>query len=172
MTGHQTTSETGNIRSVGLHPEFPKKVWVIVEQPRDEPYRLSYDPASNTFIRTTCKSLVHARGFSGIYGWIGGSGTPPEPHYDVMLLTKQNPHAGDILLGYICGVFFRRDGDHKFVAIDPELEHTMTTADLPALDRGTYNELMRLYPEVGEDEGWYGAEVAFSYLKNNQPTHN
>jgi inorganic pyrophosphatase len=172
MTGDQMTSETGNIRSVGLHPEFPKKVWVIVEQPRNEPYRFSYDPASKTFIRTTYKSLLFDRGFSGVYGWIGGSGTPPEPHYDVMLLTKQNPHAGDILLGYICGVFFRRDGDHKFVAMDAELKHKVTTADLAALDKATYNELMRLYPGVCENEGWYGAEVAFAHLKNKKPTHN
>jgi inorganic pyrophosphatase len=166
------TFEKENILSVGLHPEFPQKVWVIVEQPRNEPFRFTFDPERKAFIRTTKKSLLYERGFSGVYGWIGGSGTPPQPHYDVMLLTKQNPHTGDILLGYICGVFFRRDDDHKFVAMDAELRRTVTTADLTALDKATYNELMRLYPDVCENEGWYGAEIAYSYLKNNKPTHD
>lgn len=161
-----------NINSIGLHPEFPEKVWVIVEQPRNEPYRFSYDPGSQTFTRTIYKSLVYDRGFSGVYGWIGGSGTPPAPHYDVMLVTQQNPRPGDVLLGFICGVFLRRDDDHKFVAIDTELRSTLAKVDLAALDEATYNELMRLYPEVREDEGWHGAEIAFSYLKNKKPIHD
>ena len=160
------------IKNINIHPDFPKKVWVIVEQPRNEPYRFAYDPKSNHFTRTAYKSLIYERGFSGAYGWIGGMGTPPEPHFDILLLTKQNPQLGEVLLSYICGVFFRSDGDHKFVAIDAEWKKIVSRANLASLDKSTYAELMRLYPRIGENEGWYDVEEAYSYLKQNKPTHD
>ena len=158
---------TVDINSIILHPEFPQKTWVIVEQPRNEPYRWSYDPIQGAFIRLPNKSLFYDRGFTkGVYGWIGGSGIPPGPHHDVILLTEQSPSCGDVLLGHICGVFLRQDDDHKFVAVDNELRQGMKTADLASLDETYYRELLQLYPRIGEGEGWYGAEVAFSYLRN------
>jgi len=160
-----------DLNSISLHPAFPQKVWVIVEQPRNEPHRFSYDPASETFSHTSSKSLLYDRGFSGVYGWIGGSGIPPGPHHDVLLFTRQSPSVGSILVGHICGVFLRQDNDHKFVAIDDEIRDTMTTADLSSLDKVFYDELLRLYPRVDEGEGWYGAEVAFSYLLKS-PSHD
>ncbi len=161
-----------SINSIGLHPDFPEKVWVIVEQPRDEPYRFAYDPTSQTFTPTTYKSLFYGRGFRGVYGWMSGSGTPPQSHYDVMLLTNQNPRPGDVLEGFICGVFFRRDGDHKFVALDVELRHTVASPDLAALDEATYKHLMDLYPDVGEGEGWCGAAIACAHLEKKKATHD
>lgn len=160
------------INSIKLHPEFPRKVWVVVEQPRDEPIRLAYDPATQRFDPTAYKSLTHHRGFRGVYGWIGGSGTPPQPHFDVLLLTDQKPQPGEILEGYICGVFLRRDDDFKFVALDVDLGHTVSLPDLSALDDETYKNLMDLYPEIGEGEGWFGAETALDYLKNNKASHD
>ena len=77
-----------SLESISLHRDFPELVWVIVEQPRDEPFRLEYDPVHNTFNQSQFKSLLYGRGFSGAYGWIGGLGTPPEPHCDV-ILTRQ-----------------------------------------------------------------------------------
>lgn len=146
--------------------------WVVVEQPRDEPYRMSYDPASETFSRSSYLSLDHKKGFSvGVYGWIGGSGLPPEPHHDVILLTRQSPFCGDILLGHICGVFLMKSNDHKFVAVDDEIRRGMATADMASLDKISRDELMRLYPRVDEGEGWFGAEVAFSYLLQ-KPLHD
>jgi len=159
------------LNSIVLHPEFPQKAWVIVEQPRDEPYRLCYDPLSETFSPTAYRSLVHERGFSGAYGWIGGCGTPPGAHFDVLLLTGQTPACGDILLGHVCGVFVRRDGDHKFVAVDDGIRQGMPAADLAALDEIRRQELLRLYPRVGEGEGWFGSKIAFSYLLK-KPTHD
>ena len=150
--------------SVTLHPEFPQKVWVIVEQPRNEPDRFSYDHLSKSFYRTAYKSLIHARGFSGVYGWIGGCGIPPSEHHDVLLFTNQSPSFGDLLMGHICGVFIRRDNDHKFVAVDDEIRNSMATADLSSLRKDLYDELLRLYPRVDEGEGWHGAEIAFSQL--------
>jgi hypothetical protein len=153
-----------DFNSLTLHPEFPQTVWVIVEQPRNEPQRFSYDPASQTFSRSSHKSLIDDRGLSGVYGWIGGSGVPPAPHHDVLLFTKQFPAVGEILIGHICGVFLRQDKDHKFVAMDDEIRRNMTTADLSSLDPTFYEELVRLYPRVDEGEGWFGREVAFSHL--------
>jgi inorganic pyrophosphatase len=161
-----------DLNSVGLHPEFPEKVWVVVEQPRDEPIRLAYDPVSQTFTPTAYKSLTHARGFSGVYGWIGGTGIPPGVHFDVLLLTRQAPQPGEVLLGYVCGVFLRRDDDHKFVAMDAGYRSTVAAADLSALDEASREELERLYPEVGEGEGWFGAQVARSYLRTKKPVHD
>lgn len=150
--------------SVVLHPEFPQKVWVIVEQPRNEPYRFSYDQLTKTFSRTSRIALGYSRGFSGVYGWIGGTGIPPAPHHDVLLFTNHSPSLGEILVGYICGVFIRHDKDHKFVAVDDEIRRTMATADLSSLEKSRYDELLRLYPRIDEGEGWHNTEVALSYL--------
>ena len=161
-----------NSKTVTLHPDFPEKIWVVIEQPRNEPCRFAYDPVSGSFERTTYKSLIYDRSFSGAYGWIGGLGAPPAPHYDVILFTQQNPQPGDILLSYLCGMFYRGDGDHKFVAVDGQQIGRMTRADLAALDQIRYDELMALYPRVGENEGWRGVEDALDYLKNHLPSHN
>ncbi len=161
-----------NFKDLKLHPDFPKKIWIVVEQPCHEPYRFYYDPVSDTFIRKTIKSLIFERGFSGAYGWIGGMGTPPEPHFDVLLITGQDPKPGDVLEGYICGVFFRADNDHKFVALDAGLRYRVHKPDLDSMDPETYAELKRLYPRIGENEGWFGADVARDYLKKNLPAHS
>lgn len=161
-----------HFKDLEQHPEFPEKVWVVIEQPSREPYRFYYDPVSDTFIRKTIKSLIFERGFSGAYGWIGGMGTPPAPHFDVLLITGKDPQPGDVLEGYICGVFFRADNDHKFVALDADLRYRVYKPDLDSMDPETHAQLMRLYPQIGENEGWFGAEVARDYLKKNQPAHS
>lgn len=162
---------TVDIKTVGLHRDFPTTVWIVIEQPRHEPYRFSYDAVRGLFVRTAAKSLLHERGFGGAYGWIGGMGAPPEPHCDALLLTGQAPAPGDVLVGHICGVFQRQDGDHKFVALDAEWRYTVARADLASLDRDTREELARLYPRVGEHEGWYGAVTAWALLKARRAAH-
>lgn len=157
--------------SVTLHPEFPQKVWVIIEQPRKEPNRYSYDSVRKSFFRTSNTSLAYARGFSGVYGWVGGSGIPPAPHHDVFLFTNRSPSFGDILEGHICGVFIRQDNDHKFIAVDDEIRSVMVTADLPSLRKNLYDEMLQLYPRIDEGEGWQNAEIAFSHLLK-QPLHD
>src|SRR4051794_2427164 len=106
-----------DFRVLSLHPGFPDQVWVVVEQPAHEPYRLAYDPGQGAFVRTGVRSLPHARGFSGAYGWIGGLGMPPGPHFDVLLVTRTAWEAGAVVPAYLCGVFYRHDGDHKLVAL-------------------------------------------------------
>ena len=157
-----------DINSISLHPQYPDKVWVIVEQPRDEPFRFRYDPISQTFSRTSHKTLGYERGVNlGVYGWIGGSGIPPEPHHDVILVTRQSPRVGSVLLGYICGVFLRHDNDNKFVAVDDAIGLGIAKVDIECLDEIFHQQLLQIYPRIGEGEGegWFGAQIAYTYLR-------
>jgi hypothetical protein len=152
-----------------LHPEHPVKAWVVVEQPRGEPYRMKYDAASGEFVRTGQLTLGHVRGDGqSVYGWIGGTGIPPQPHFDVLLLTDQDPGLGDILAGVVCGMFQRADGDHKFVAVDEERAARMAQVDFFALREEEQAGLRALYPRVGANEGWFGAQTAREYLREKK----
>lgn len=154
-----------DFRTLRCHPGFPDQVWVVVEQPAHEPYRLAYDPAQAAFVRTAVRSLSHVRGFSGAYGWIGGLGMPPGKHFDVLLVTPTAWEAGAVVPAHLCGVFYRRDGDHKLVALDAALRATVAAPDLVALDPADQAQLYRLYPDVGPGEGWHGADEARAYLR-------
>jgi inorganic pyrophosphatase len=161
-----------DLRNLTLHPNFPEQVWVVVEQPRGEPYRLQFDPVQGIFKRTEHLALTFTRRFSGVYGWIGGTGLPPAPHFDVLLCTRQSPQPGEVVQGHVCGMFKHQSGDHKFVAVDDEMRHTLSSVTLTALSRSLFEELICLYPLVRNGEGWFCAETAVAYLKNNQPTHD
>ena len=154
-----------NLRSLIIHPDFPKTVWVIVEQPNHEPLRVKYDSQRNTFMRTEYQSLMYVRGFSGAYGWIGGLGTPPGPHSDVILVCDRNYESGEVISAHVFGILYRKDGDHKIVAIDCEIERTISEYDIQKMDEDIHKEVTNIYPEVAENEGWYGVEEAQSYLK-------
>jgi inorganic pyrophosphatase len=150
------------IKDLTYHPQHPQKVWVVVEQPRNEPFRLRFDPASETFSRRDYKTLD--RKFQGVYGWIGGTGTPPDPHLDVFLSTHQDPQPGAILAGLVIGIFFRADGDHKVAAIDEDWAATLSQPDISSLDEQTRANLFSQYPRVEENEGWYGTQAACAFL--------
>jgi hypothetical protein len=154
-----------DLATLAVHPGFPVQVWVVVEQPAHEPYRLAYHPGAGTFVRTAVRSLSHARGWRGAYGWIGGLGQPPGPHFDVFLLTPLAWEAGAVVPAALCGIFYRRDGDHKLLALDAALRPTVPAADLAALDPAMQADLYRLYPDVGPGEGWRGADEARAYLR-------
>jgi hypothetical protein len=51
-----------NSKTVALHPDFPEKIWAVIEPPRNEPFRFSYDPTNGIFTRTAYKSLIYDRG--------------------------------------------------------------------------------------------------------------
>jgi inorganic pyrophosphatase len=161
-----------DLSAIQYHPEFPNKSWVIIEQPCDEPYRYEYDPTKNLFRKTDVKSLIYFRGFQGGYGWLGGTGTPPGTHFDVLVFTRQNLQPGDILVGRICCVFLRADLDHKFVALDEYTRPDLINPDLGSLDEGMLDELRRLYPRVGPNEGWFGRNVALEHLSTRKPNHD
>jgi inorganic pyrophosphatase len=158
-----------NLQAVGRHPDFPLTIWAIIEQPREEPNRLRYDPLTATFSRTNRKSIFHERGFSGAYGWIAGTGMPPGLHFDVIVVTRRDPQPGYVLEAYICGMFKRCDNDHKFVALDAALVANAPELELAALPPDDYNELLRLFPDVGPEEGWFGRQYACAFLTHNLP---
>ena len=54
-----------NVRHVERHPEFPRLVWAVVEQPPGEEYRLRYHPEDGSFRRTQWKNLAYVCGFTG-----------------------------------------------------------------------------------------------------------
>ena len=133
---------------------------MIVEQTRDHPMRMEYDPQTGEFHETEYRSLAAARGFTRPYGWIKESGTPPGPHWDCILLSDGDFALGDEVEIRVIGVFQRADGDHKFIVV----EHSREISDLSEITNGERDELNRLYPKICDGEGWFGAERAAALL--------
>ena len=135
---------------------------IIIEQTRDYKKRISYDPTTNTFIENEHDCIFLHRNFTHPYGWLKNSGTPPEEHLDVFLLSNDNYSLGDELPVKIIGVFKRNDGDHKLISISPERDE-MDFSQLPENEK---EDLHRLYPRVGEGEGWFGADEAKNVIED------
>ena len=142
--------------------------YVIIEQTKEYAKRMKYDPETKTFFETEYDSLAFHRDFTHPYGWLKGSGTPPEDHLDVILLSHENCSLGDELPVKIVGVFKRNDGDHKLIGISPQ----RAEADFPQLPEHEKDDLHRLYPRVGDGEGWFGKETAreviADFMKNKR----
>lgn len=101
-------------------------------------------------------SLAYERQFLQPYGWLKESGTPPQPHWDVILLSDLDYDLGDEIAIKIIGVFLRNDGDHKLIAV----ALNRNIEDYNDLTDDEKNDLHRLYPRVDEGEGWFGKELA------------
>ena len=142
--------------------------YIIVEQTKDYKKRIAYDPNTNSFSETEYDCIFLHRGFTHPYGWLKGYGTPPDEHLDVFLLSQENCSLGDELPVKIVGVFKRNDGDHKLIGISPERQES-TFSELPETEK---NDLYRLYPQVRDGEGWFGAEIAkdviMEFMKNGR----
>ncbi|MEJ2358991.1 MAG: hypothetical protein P8Y13_13075 [Deinococcales bacterium] len=154
------------------HHDHPRRAWVVVEQPVGEPQRLEYDPASGAFRPDGRRSLTAVRGFEGAYGWVVGFGEPPGLHFDALVLTAGRPGPGDVLEVAVSGLFRRRDGDHKLLTVDVVEPPPGGAVDLHSLPADTVRMVQALYPEVGEGEGWFGAEEARAFLGSGRPTHD
>jgi inorganic pyrophosphatase len=170
--GHPIERPSMNLESIGLHPDHPAMAWAVVEQSRGLEARMSFDASKGGFFDTGFRSLVHARGFTGVYGWIGGTGVPPGPHFDVLVLTGQDIPVGGVIECHICGVFIRGDGDHKFVAVDTMMASALERIDLFHLPADRLEEIRRLYPRIDAGEGWLGADAAQAWLGTREPTHD
>lgn len=129
---------------------------MIVEQTRDYPMRMIYRPETGEFAESEYRSLFYEREFPYPYGWIEGSGTPPEPHWDCLLLSEGDFALGERVEIRVVGVFRRGDGDHKYLAVEAARE----ISDYAELSEREKDALHRLYPRVGESEGWFGREEA------------
>lgn len=154
-----------------LHANHPAWVWVVVEQPRGERFRVEFSPSTGIFSRSESLSLLCARGFTGLYGWIGGTGAPPGSHHDVMVLSQSDAQSGDILEARICGMFKRADGDNKFVAIGLDIP-AQGEPDLFQLPKALQDEVYAVYLELGDGEAWLGGDAARTFLMSNAATHD
>lgn len=131
-----------------------------VEQTVDYPMRMVYDPETDLFRESNYSSLIHQRGCPFPYGWLKETGTPPKPHFDVFLVERTVYDLGEELKVRVIGVFKRNDGDHKFVAVHSDAP----ILTYEALNRFDKEDLEKVYPHIGENEGWYGREVALELL--------
>ena len=129
---------------------------MIVEQTKAYKNRIKYDDINNRFYETEFLSLFHARNCPYPYGWVAETGTPPNFHLDVILVSDQTYELGERVSIKLIGVFKRADDDHKLVAVPYESQ----LDDISQLDGAGFEKLVVLYPEIGEDEGWFGAEEA------------
>ena len=129
---------------------------MIIEQTKGYPNRMQYDPETKTFSESEKESLAHARGFDYPYGWVKESGTPPAPHCDCMLMSTKEYDLGDEVEIKLIGMFKRNDGDHKYIVVESGQE----ISDYAELSEAEKEALHRLYPRIGEGEGWFGKEEA------------
>ena len=141
-----------------------KSFHMIIEQTKEYPMRMIYQPDTGGFIAGERESLAHARNFTKPYGWIKESGTPPEPHCDCILMTNKDYELGDVVEVKVIGVFKRADFDHKYIGVNigSDIDEY---ADLSPDEK---TELCRLYPRIGEGEGWFGKEEAYLCMRNHK----
>ena len=135
---------------------------MMIEQTQNYQYRVKYDPDSKRFIETDVMSLFFARNFPYPYGWLVESGTPPDEHLDVILISEEEYELGDLLEIKVIGVFIRKDQDHKLIAVRTcDAVETIRHLSPVALEA-----LMRLYPHVDEGEGWFDEIKAMAVIDN------
>ncbi len=137
---------------------------MIIEQTYKYPMRMKYHPETGEFTEREHKSLQYERNFTKPYGWIKESGTPPFPHWDCILMSNKEYELGDEVEIKVIGVFQRADFDHKYVVAEVARE----IDDITELTEAERNELNKLYPRVGEGEGWFGKEVAEYCMKHHE----
>ena len=137
---------------------------MIVEQTYRYPMRMEFEPETNIFRESKYRSLMYERGFTKPCGWIKESGTPPQPHWDCILLADGEFALGDEVAIEVIGVFRRGDGDHKYIAV----EATRGICDLSRITQDEREELCRLYPNVREGEGWFGREMALWCMEHHE----
>ena len=123
---------------------------MVIEQTYKYPMRMIYNPETGTFSERGHKSLQYERGFTKPYGWIKESGTPPGTHWDCILMSERDAELGDELEVKVIGVFKRADFDHKYIVVEVSRE----IGDFSELSGAEKEELRRLYPRIGEGEGW------------------
>lgn len=148
------------------------KVTCIVEQPRNEPYRVRYEPSAKAFIKTEFISLMHARNFMGVYGWVADSGTPPDPHFDILIATNEDFAAGEVIDAHVCGMYLREDGDHKVLALADDVIRANGVSEicLSQLPEVLRSNFLGVYPYLNLGEAWLNAAEAIQFLHSNLAT--
>ena len=134
---------------------------MIIEQTKNYSKRVIYNPETNYFYESEFDSLLYKRNFFYPYGWIKDSGTPPDPHWDVILMSDNDFDLGQEVKIKIIGVFIRNDGDHKYLAV--ELDRNID--DYDELSENEKEALRNLYPNISDGEGWFGKEIAIDAME-------
>lgn len=134
---------------------------VKIEQTDKYPKRMKYIAETDSFIEKDCASLSYARNVHQPYGWLKESGTPPNPHLDVIVMTEKEYELGDEDKVKIVGVFCRNDGDHKLVGVLSD----RNISDFSELTDTEKEDMHRLYPREAQGEGWFGREKAEEIIK-------
>ena len=137
---------------------------MVVEQTYKYQMRMIYNHETGTFSESKYTALQYERKFTKPYGWIKESGTPPFPHWDCILMTDRDFDLGEEIEIKVIGVFKRSDLDHKYVVV----ESTREIEDISELSVSERDELNRLYPRVSVGEGWFGKEIAYDCMKNDE----
>lgn len=137
---------------------------MIIEQTYKYPMRMKYDPETRSFSPSESYSLCYVRNFIRPYGWIKESGTPPQPHWDCILMSDKEYELGDEAEIKLIGMFKRSDGDHKFIVVEAARE----IDDFSELSDGEKEELSRLYHRVGDGEGWFGRQEAAYCMEHGE----
>jgi len=118
--------------------------------------RMKYIAETDSFIAKDCDSLGFVKNVRQPYGWLKQSGTPPQPHLDVYIMTQRDFELGDEVEVRIIGVFWRADGDHKLVGVTLD----RSISDFSELSDVEKEDMCRLYGGKYEGEGWFGKERA------------
>lgn len=129
---------------------------VKIEQTYEYPHRMKYIAKTDSFIEKDGWSLSYARNVHQPYGWMVESGTPPHEHLDVIVMSNQHYQLGELVQVKIIGVYLRNDGDNKLVGVLKNREIN----DFDELSEEEKNDMRRLYPIDGPNEGWFGKEEA------------
>ena len=139
----------------------------IIEQTYHYQKRMKYIPETNSFIEKEGWSLGYTRNAPQPYGWIKESGTPPQPHLDVYIMTDKEFELGDETPVNIIGVFQRCDGDHKLIGVLDDRSIT----DLSELTEQEIETLHRLYPGKYEGDAWLGRDGAERIVREFMETY-
>lgn len=134
---------------------------VKIEQTFAYPKRMKYIAGTDSFIEKDAASLSYVRNVRQPYGWMKESGTPPQRHLDVIVMTEKEYALGDEERVKIVGVFCRNDGDHKLVGV-PE---NRAVSDFSELTDTEKEDMRRLYPREDAGEGWFGRERAEEIIR-------
>ena len=133
-----------------------------IEQTFDYQKRMKYIRETDSFREKEYDSLSYLRNVPEPYGWIVESGTPPEKHLDVIVMSEEHFALGDTKDVRIVGVFLRNDGDNKLVAVPVERD----VFDLAELTEKEQADLHRLYPKEDPGEGWFGSDAARNIIQD------
>ncbi len=137
------------------------KLTAVIEQTYHYRNCMKYIAETDSFIAKDSLSLGYSRNAPQPYGWIKESGTPPQPHLDVYIMTDKEFELGDETPVNIIGVFQHAKGDHKLIAV---LDDRAIT-DLSELTEEEIETLHRLYAGKYEGDAWLGREGAERIIK-------